>query len=248
MSDKKDQQQFIDLYNRFMIVYYFKEKEVTKGLESVLEEINSIKLSTFEPSLELKSSNLKRLYQESSTTLTFKFDKFKIIFEKDELRISFPTELTPLYEDFKYLPRVLFNRSLLTLKETETKLSVDDINKIDEIVKISLMQKLMELKRQIDISSIDIFLIVNNPDSINFKSLNRILNSQIKSEKEYRFLNTEFSIKDKNNTYTIYIEKRFNEIIFFSNFRDNVNWTTPIMTLLDENFKIFKDIMGDLKT
>lgn len=245
MNGETKYQQNLNLYNHFILGFNFKEKDLKKGLESSLQEINSIKLSKFKPKLELKSTILENILPELKTSLKLNFENFEIKIEKKSINISYPKEMTPILPEFKLYPR-FFSRLEDYTKEKEN-ISVEEIKQIDEIVKLYLMQKLFETKKAIELSSIDIFAVLEIPNEYNFESLNKMLETQIESNKRYEMHNIEFEIKDGDDLFTLYLERKINVIIFYSILNSDINWTKPILDVLNDNINKFQEIVEELK-
>ncbi len=245
MTEETKYQQNLNLYKKFVLGFNFKEKDLKKGLESALQEINLIKLSKFKPKLELKSTILENLFPESKTRLKLNFQNFEIKIEKKSVSISYPKDMTPILQEFKFYPR--FFSQLTDSEKEKKKISVEEIKEIDEIVKLYLMQKLFETKKAIELKSIDIFAILDVPNEFSFDSLDKTLETHIESNKRYKMQNVEFEIKDGDDLFTLYMEKKVNIIIFYSILKSEINWTKPVLDILNDNIKKFQEILEELK-
>ncbi len=247
MNNNKSAQENLNLLNNFLIEFKFKDKNIREDLDHILVEINSLKLSTFKPKLELKSTILENILPDLKTNLTLNFENYEIRIEKKKIVVSYPQRTERLFSEFRFIPKFFSKFGDSEEKREKIEVSIKDINQIDEIVKLNLMQKLIEIRKPIELESIGIFSMIKPSNDINFDHLNQIIENQIKSNKTYSLHNFEINIKERENSYTIHLEKKFNFIVFFSNLKSNITWSRSILDLLNNNINKIKEIMEELK-
>ena len=247
MVDNKEIQEKINLFRHFSIRFIFKDKDFREELDERLKEINTLRFSKFEQKFELKSTILENIFPELKTNLTLNFEKYQIRIEKDKITITFPKERETLFSELLYYPKIFSRLSQSIKKEKGKAITIEEIKEIDEIIKLYLIEKLIEVKKPLDLSVIELFSVLSFPKKHDFSFINKIIKTQIESDKDYGIPSIDFDIREGDNVFSVYLEKDSHKIIVFSIYKNNISWTMPIMELLNKNIDKIKEIMEELK-
>ena len=247
MSQNKILQENIDLYSNFYIKYNFKEDKGVKPFDKVLKEINSMKLLNFEPKYELKSVILENLLPELKTNLKLDFKKYQFKIEKDNIAIIFPKEAGYTFPDPRILSRFITRPSFFTKEKEYEKISIKELNEMNDIFKLYLIQKFFELEKPMDPISIDIISFISMPKGLNLNFINDSLKKSMNSNKVYEVPSIDFEITENTNVYSISIEKEISEVFSTTFLKSNITWQKSILELLNDNIIKIKEIFTDLK-